>query len=214
MFSGKTADPDRLLPDPAPLDGLTSRSARLSFNPSPAWAFQLSGARIAAEAGHHQGSEGGSIRSAVASAMHQRALGASSALSSTAAWARMDDGTEPRDVFLMEGALSLRGVQTFFARAEHAGRNDVRVTIVEHPDGTHEHLTDVSPMHVAQLSGGYALSRRLGPMAVALGARGSVSFLPAVLLPTYEKRRPLGFAVFLAVLPAPAPVGEPEHRHD
>lgn len=206
VFHGAASDPDRLLPELGPL---TSRAGRLSLNPSPSWSMQLSLGRIVGAPGHHSGA-GGTIRSMTASAMHHRRMGAHGVWATTLALVRMDDGTLPQRTALLESSLSRGEAHTWFGRVEAADRVDSRVTIIEHPDGSHEHLVDARRLQVAQLAAGYLRGHRVRAASVGLGVRGSISFVPGGLRANYDARRPLSFAVYASLRPAlPA-----EHDHE
>lgn len=205
VFHGAGPDPDRLLPEVGPL---TSRAARLSLNPSRAWSMQLSLGRIAGAPGHHAGAEG-TIRSMTASVMHHRRTGASGVWATSLALARMEDGTLPRRSALLESSLSRGETHTWFGRIEAADRVETKITIIEHPDGSHEHLVDSRRRQVAQLAAGYLLGRRIRAASVGVGVRGSISFLPAELR-VEGAHRPLSFAVYASLRPA----SSAQHHHE
>jgi hypothetical protein len=198
VFDGEAVDPDELLVMPG---ALRSVAARASYNPTPAWSLQASLARIVAGTGHHAGA-GGMLRTGTASASHVRPIAANGSAAFTAAWAYMEDGILPRHSLLLESSITAGARHAFFGRAEIADRAEARVTIIEHPDGTHEHLIDANRLRVAQLSAGYRISHVVGGAALGLGIRGGMSFLPAPLGPVYHARRPLGFAVYASLRPA------------
>lgn len=206
VFHGTAPDPDRLLPQPGPL---TSRAGRLSLNPSPAWSMQLSLGRIAGAPGHHSGASG-TIRSVTASAMHHRRIGESGVWATSLALARMHDGTLPRRTALLESSLSRGETHTWFGRVEAADRLETRITIIEHPDGSHEHLVDSRRLPVAQLAAGYLRGHRIRAASLGVGVRGSISFLPAGLRASYHACRPVSFAVYASVRPASPAV----HHHE
>ena len=206
VFHGTAPDPDRLLPELGPL---TSRAGRLSLNPSPAWSMQLSLGRIAGAPGHHSGAEG-TIRSMTASVMHHHRIGASGVWATSLALARMHDGTLPRRTALLESALSRGETHTWFGRIEAADRLKTTITIIEHPDGSHDHVVDSRRLQVAQVAAGYLRGHRIRAAAVGAGVRGSISFVPAGLRAGDGVRRPLSFAVYASVRPA----ASAEHHHE
>jgi hypothetical protein len=206
VFHGAAADPDRLLPELGPL---TSRAARLSLNPSRAWSMQLSLGRIVGAPDHHAGASG-TIRSLTASAMHHRRTGESGVWATTLALAHMDDGTLPRRTALLESAFSRGETHTWFGRVEVADRVLTSITIIEHPDGSHEHLVDSRRLRVAQLAAGYLLGHRIRTASVGVGVRGAISFLPAELRAGEGPRRPASFAVYASVRPA---IPAAHHHH-
>lgn len=206
VFHGAAADPDRLLPDLGPL---RSRAARLSLNPSARWSMQVSLGRIAGAAGHHGGA-GETLRSVTASAMHHRRTGGSGVWATSLVLARMDDGSLPRGSLLLESSLSRGETHAWFGRLEAADRLVSKVTVIAHPDGSHDHRIDSRRTRVAQLAAGYLLGRRLRGASVGVGARGSISLLPAELRADYRVRRPVGFAVYASLRPA---LPATDHHH-
>ncbi|HEX2091892.1 MAG TPA: hypothetical protein VHG28_05785 [Longimicrobiaceae bacterium] len=206
VFHGAASDPDRLLPELGPL---TSRAGRLSLNPSPAWSMQLSLGRIVGAPGHHSGADG-TIRSMTASAMHHRRMGGRDVWATSLALARTEDGTLPRRTALLESSLSRGDTHTWFGRIEAADRVETRITIIEQPDGSHEHRVDSRRLQVAQVAAGYLLGRRIRAASVGAGVRGSISFLPAELRAGDRVRRPVSFAVYGSVRPA----FSAEHHHE
>lgn len=206
VFHGAALDPDRLLPELGPL---TSRAGRLSLNPSPAWSMQLSLGRIVGAPGHHSGATG-TIRSMTASAMHHHRMGADGVWATSLALVRMEDGTLPQRAVLLESSLSRGETHTWFGRIEAADRVDSEITIIEHPDGSHEHIVDSRRLQVAQLAAGYLRGRRVRAASIGVGVRGSVSFIPAALRPDDGTSRPVSFAVYASLRPALAA----EHHHE
>jgi hypothetical protein len=205
-FDGERSDPDRLFSDPGPL---TSFALRLSINPSPHWSMQGSVGRIPSATGHHAGAAG-DLRVTTASVSHAQPLGVSGAWASTAAWVSMDDGPLPKHSFLVESAIRLGERYTFFGRAEAAGRPDDRSTIIDLPNGEHEHIVDPGRTRVAQLSAGVLLGQPIGGATVGVGARGSLSFMPEAFVGYYLERRATGFAVFGWVRPRASNIS---HQH-
>jgi hypothetical protein len=208
LFNGAPADPDRVLPE---MGALTSLAGRLTFNPTAGWSLQASGGRIATGGGHHAGA-GDALRVATATASHHRALGVSGTSATTVGYAYMDDGTLARHSVLLESTFSPSERHTLFARAEAADRVLASITIIEAPDGSHEHIIHGFGSRVAQLSAGYMLSARLGRASAGIGARGSVSILSDELEPVYQRKRALGGAIYISLRPATAPVGA-AHQH-
>ncbi|HEU0076996.1 MAG TPA: hypothetical protein VFQ76_05060 [Longimicrobiaceae bacterium] len=87
---------------------------------------------------------------------------------------------------------------------------ETRITIIEQPDGSHEHLVDSRRLPVAQVAAGYLRGRRIRAASVGVGVRGSINFLPAELRASDGIRRPLSFAVYASVRPA----SSAEHHHE
>ena len=208
VFNGAAADPDRVLPDLGPLG---SYAVRATINPSPDWSVQASAGRISAAGGGHHAGAGEALRVATATASHHRPVGGRALSATTVGYGYMDDGTVPRHTVLLESALMIGERHTFFARAEAADRVQTRLTVVDGPDGEHDHTIDTFGNRVGQLSGGYMLSARLGRALVGIGARGSISFLSADLEAVYQQPRPLGGAVYISVRPRSDAAGGHEH---
>jgi hypothetical protein len=111
---------------------------------------------------------------------------------------------------LLESAIDFGAGIAMFGRVEVADRPDVTTTIIENPDGTHDHLIETLPARSGQVSAGSLLSHRIGRASLGIGARASVSFLPEALRGTYREPRAYGFALFASLRPAPAPAS---HAH-
>jgi hypothetical protein len=200
LFNGAVADPDRFLPRVGPLN---AASGRISLNPTRAWSVQASLGRIPGGAEHHHGAAG-PIRVLTASTMYHRNLGGGGLWATSVVLARMNDGTLPRNSVLLESSVSRSRTHSWFARIEAADRVDSRLTIIENPDGSHEHLVDYSRLRVAQIGAGYLLSRSLRAAAVGIGARASFSFIPTRLEPIYQSRRPTSLSVYASLRPGAA----------
>jgi hypothetical protein len=208
LFDGAVANPNRVLPEVGPFD---SRAVRVTLNPGATWSIHVSGGRIAGASGHHPGATG-VIRAATAGAAHSRFVG-STAWSSTVVWSVMDDGAVVRHAWLLESSAALGARHAVFARAEVADRPDVTTTIIENPDGTHDHLLQTLDARAAQLSAGYVLRQRLGRVALGVGGRASVSFVPEALRGTYREPRAWGFAVFASIRPVAGGAGPTHGQH-
>lgn len=199
VFNGEPTNPDRVIPE---FRALRSVSARAQYAPSSAWSLQVSAGRIRSRETHHAGASA-LLRMVTASAMHVRSRRAGTH-ATTLAWSRMDGSTLPRHSLLLESALTFAGHWTIFGRGEITHRDDARHTIIEYPDGSHDHLVDARRATVTQLSAGAAVERRIGAFHVGAGGRASVGRLPDPIVPIYGGRHPVGFALFAHVRPATA----------
>jgi hypothetical protein len=197
-FNGEPVDAHRIVPILAPLH---SFAARASFNPDPHWSIQASAGRIHSSVSHHEGA-GSTLKSMTASASHEHPFaGGSSTWATTLGWAWLDDEVLPRNAIFAETAITIAR-HTFFARAEAAERADADVTIIEHEDGTHDHIIDARRLGVGEISAGYLVTQRIGRGLAGLGIRASLGFVPDFQVPVYRTARPLGFTVYANLRPA------------
>jgi len=206
VFNGEPADQDRLIPD---FRALRSVSARAQYAPTTAWTLQASVGRVRSGQPHHPGAEP-VLRVTTASVMHAQRQN-SPVRATTLAWSRMDDGVVPRHSVLLESAFRFGDGWTLFGRSEVAHRVDARHTIIEFPDGTHDHLIDARRATVAQLSVGALVELRLGAVRAGVGGRASISSLPDPVAAVYGGHHPVSFALFASVRPS---VAGPAESHD
>lgn len=199
LFNGEPPDPDRLMQD---FRALRSFSVRAQYAPSTTWSLQISAGRLHSREAHHAGAST-TLNVVTASAMHVHPRRAGTH-ATTLAWTRIDGSTLPRHGLLLESALTFAGQWTIFGRGEVAHRDDARHTIVEYPDGSHDHLVDARRATVAQLSAGFVVERRIGAFSVGAGGRAAVGRLPDSIAPIYGEQHPVGFALFAHIRPAPA----------
>jgi hypothetical protein len=182
VFNGREPDQFRWGLNPLRLD---SYSGRLSFNPTPDWALQVSYGYIHSP---EQLTPDISQHRITASATHNRPLKGGN-WQTTFSWGRNDDEPGARlDGFLLESAVNL-GRHTLFARAETVQKDELFLA--------------PSPFagevfRVSELSLGYVydlpIARRL---ALGVGAVGTVNFVPSVIGQTYGGGNPTGVMPFL-----------------
>jgi hypothetical protein len=205
LFNGEPADHDRLIQE---FHALRSYAGRVQFSPSPMWTLQASAGRMRSGTPHHPGAEP-VLRVMTASVMHGYSAD-SHVRALTLAWVRMDDGVMPRHSMLLESAINVRDRWTWFGRGEVAHRVDARHTIIEFPDGTHDHLIDPRRATVAQATIGSVIELRFGPLLGGIGGRVSISRIPDPLAAVYGAHHPASFAIFASLRPVPRPAA---HTH-
>ncbi len=102
---------------------------------------------------------------------------------------------------LLEGTVDLDRVNTVFGRVEYVQKSSFDLA-----------LPTTTASDLGEISAGYA--RTLGireGIALGVGARGTVNFVPPVLSVAYGSRLPLGAAVYLSIRPTGA---EPRGMHE
>ena len=181
-FNGR--EPDQYRYD-VELRTLDSYSARLSYNPLPDLALQVSSGRLASP---EQLEPNVAVRRSTASASYNRMLPMVE-WQTTFAWGRNEPQTgAASNAWLLESALRFAGVHTFFARAERVGKDEL--------------FTPGQPLYgptyeINALSLGYIYDfTHLGPVHVGVGGMGTVYRYPTVLDPAYGEG-PVSFLVFL-----------------
>jgi len=174
-FTGREPDEDRWDFDEARFD---SYSGRLSWNPSPNWALQVSRGEL--ESPEELEPDTDQTRT-TASAIHHRKLGdADGAV--TLAWGRNEfDGGErdgrSLDAWLLEGAVRWRDTHTLFARAERTEKDEL--------------FREGDPLHdrtftVGKLSVGYIYELPVAKhVRLGLGGLASAYDLPREIEPAY-----------------------------
>jgi hypothetical protein len=182
VFTGREPDQNRWGFDPLRLD---SYSGRLSFNPTPNWALQVSYGYVHSP---EQLTPDVSQHRITASATYNQPLRGGN-WQTTLAWGRNDDEPGNRlDGFLLESAVNL-GRHTVFARAENVRKDELFVP--------------PSPLtgrvfRVSELSLGYIYDLPVAKhLALGFGVAGTVNFVPAVIAPDYGGENPTGYMPFL-----------------
>jgi hypothetical protein len=182
VFNGREPDQFRWGFNPLRLD---SYSGRLSFNPTPDWALQVSYGyihspeQLAPDVSQHR---------VTASATYNRPLKGGN-WQTTFSWGRNYDEPGARlDGLLLESAVNF-GRQTLFARAETVQKDELFLA--------------PSPFagqvfRVSELSLGYVYDLPVAKhVALGLGVAGTVNVVPAVIGPAYGGENPTGLMPFL-----------------
>ena len=180
-FNGREPDQHRWGFDPPRLD---SYSGRLSYNPAPDWALQVSYGYIHSP---EQLTPWVSQRRLTASATYNRPLGSGN-WQTTFAWGRNDDEPGNRlDGLLLESALNL-GRHTVFARVEDVQKDE----LFEAPSPFAGQV-----FRVSEATLGYVYDVPIARhLAFGLGVEGTVNFVPAIIAPAYGGD-PTGYMPFV-----------------
>lgn len=170
-FNGREPDQNRYQVE---LRGLDSWSVRLSCNPSPDLALQVSAGRLASP---EQLEPQVAVLRTTASASYNRVAGALQ-WQTTLAWGHnRPDAGRASDALLLESAVRLDGSQTVFLRAERVGKDEL--------------FSPGQPLYgpayvINALSLGYIYDfARLGPASLGAGVSATVYRYPAALDPAY-----------------------------
>ena len=170
-FRGREPDQNRYDIESPKLD---SHSFRLSLNPTPAWAFQVSYGRLNSP---EQLEPGVDVDRTTASAMYagERSGGR---WETTVAWGRNRSRPGPiLDAVTVEAAAQLREKHTLFARAERVEKNEL------FPEGDPR---DGETFDVGELSVGYRFDFwRSQHVATGLGVLGTLSLVPGTIQDVY-----------------------------
>jgi hypothetical protein len=165
---------------------LDSASLRFSYNPTEDWALQLSRGHLKSPEESHPDAD---VNRTTASAIYQRSFSAAT-WQTIFAWGRnAPNHGDATDVFLLESAVRMAQTHTFFARAEHAEKNEL------FPEG--DPLAGQT-FRVGKLSLGYVYDfLREGHLKIGLGGLVSRYSLPSELEPSYGN--PTSFMLFARV---------------
>lgn len=183
-FNGREPDQHRY---DVELRALDSWSARLSYNPTPDLALQVSTGRLASP---EQLEPEVAIRRTTASVSYNRMFPALQ-WQTTLAWGH--NAPQPgaaSNAWLLESALRVANVHTIFGRAESVGKDEL--------------FTPGQPLYgptytIEALSLGYIFDfTHLGPAYVGVGAMGTVYRYPAVLDPVYGEG-PVSYLLFARI---------------
>lgn len=185
IFTGREPDERRWDLETPRFD---SYAARVSWNPTPAWALQGSYGRLDSP---EQLEPEVDVRRATASASYHRG-GKRAQWQTTLAWgANAQDPGPTLHAVLLESAFVVRKAHTWFGRAETVAKNEL------FPEGDPQHGTI---FQVTKLSLGYIHDwPEWHGVQWGVGAVGSVHPLPAGLGEAYGSRAPLSGLVFARV---------------
>lgn len=190
---------------------LDSYSGRLSVNPSARWSVAAWYAFVKTPEALQPDE---SLHRIGASVLTTQSVGTNGSWSTALIFGGNDHiGAEPSsNSVVLESSLDL-GLNSYFGRAEYVRKSAEELVIPAAP-GTGEY--DVTAIALGYL-------REVGRVAgleAAIGARGSLNFLPAGLEAEYGSRTAGGLAVYLRLRPAggamrmEAMPDLPEHRHE
>ncbi|TMQ64947.1 MAG: hypothetical protein E6K79_06150 [Candidatus Eisenbacteria bacterium] len=170
-FRGREPDQNRYDIESPKLD---SHSFRLSLNPAPAWAFQVSYGRLMSP---EQLEPEVNVDRTTASAMYAGAW-TGGRWETTVAWGRNRSRPGPiLDAFTAEAAVQLQEKHTLFARAERVEKNEL------FPEGDSR---SGEAFDVGELSLGYRYDFwRNQHLAAGLGVLGTLSLVPQEIQDVY-----------------------------
>jgi hypothetical protein len=177
------------------LGGLHSWAARLRWRPTAGLALYGGFGELEASEGHHEG--GGAMRVESAGVEWRGMVGAQLEVAATLAGAQRTHGEHTERAGLLEG-LARVGRQTLFARVERTDRSLVGLQVVDHPDGSHDHLMTFLPYDVGEASVGYSLRafERWGT-GLSIGGRYGLAHVSSLLVHGYGAQTAHTFSVFL-----------------
>jgi hypothetical protein len=194
LFNGREPDEHRKDLD---LGALDSFSGRVTWLPSDRLSVQVSAGQLnEAEPGHSPSDARMDMKRYTGSATYHRKLGGGGYWATTAAAGRNIEEGESTNAMLMESAVSFSDRHLFFGRIEWAEK-------LGHELGLEEASLSDRQFDLAAVAAGYTL--QVAPVAgwqPGIGARGSLSFVPAGLEAAYGGRANVGFTVFLSLRPA------------
>jgi len=167
-----------------------SLSARLSFNPSPDWALQVSHGYLHSTEALHPGED---TWRTTASAIYNRPLGVGRNLAAAFVWGRNHIAAQESDSFLLEVQHKCDGGWTPYARYEHVGKSAEELVVPGFAPGREFNLQQLT----------LGVSRDLpvrGDYQWAVGVQALLNLVPGALAPVYGND-PLGWVVYLRVHP-------------
>ncbi len=189
VFTGREPNEERYGFDIPRFD---SWSTRLSFNPSPAWALQVSQAWVKDV---HEIGPREDVNKTSASVINALRLGDKSWLNSTAVWGYNKGGHHgPQHSFLLESALNLN-TTTLFGKYEWVEKSNEELLLDEELYG-HGKIYPVNAFTLGLQQNLF----RIGQTSVALGAQGSWYNTPDGLEELYGNN-PFAFQAYLRISP-------------
>ena len=191
IFNGREPDEIRTNFDFRRLD---SYAGRLTVNPGPRWSLSAAYAYLPSPEGLRPDV---SLHRVTASALYGRMLGDEGSWSSALIYGanKESDEAELSNSVVLETNLDV-GRNGFSGRAEHVRKSARDLVLGPTPPAEEFDLSEVTLGYARELA-------RLGTTSIAVGARGTVNFVPMTLEPTYGSRTPLGFAAFVRLRPKP-----------
>jgi hypothetical protein len=187
-FTGREPDENRYSFDRARFD---SRSARLSYNPDPNDAFQVSYGFVRNPEG-----DGADVRRTTASWVYNRPLGGDSNLQTALVWGRNDLTGEGKSNSFLEEADYQRGRDTVFARFEQIQKSG-RELVLPAP------FDNARLYGLGEYTAGYVRDLRHGKgIDTGVGFAVTANTVPSGLTAFYGSGTPLSFEVFLRFRPS------------
>jgi hypothetical protein len=185
LFNGREPDENRTDFDPI---RFSSRSARLSYNPSPNWSFQLSNGHLKSPEALHPEHD---IDRTTASVLYNRPRPDGN-LALTLVWGRNNEAGDRSDGYTLEGTYNFRTRHYLFGRIDRVAERG----LLRSGDPETEPRFTVNAFTL-----GYArdLSHR-GSREIALGGMVTFYAKPERLDPIYGKN-PVSFHLFLRIRP-------------
>ena len=206
VFNGRAPDDNGYDLDLAPMHSYATRgTAELASGTSAQFSF----ASIQSSPGGSQHGHGGGRMKAFSLSLERVSGEADRNNALTAAWSVHHAEGETSSAGMFETQIT-RSRHVVFGRLELVERVQQEVTVIEDPDGNHQHIMTARKFWVGELAAGYAF--RLGGwlgMESSLGARGSANSIPYNIQGQYLADMGLAFAVFARV----ARAGTPAHQH-
>lgn len=189
VFTGREPNEERYGFDRPRFD---SWSSRVSFNPAPAWAFQVSKAWVKDV---HEFGPREDVNKTSASAIHALRLGENTFLNSTAVWGLNNaQDHHSQNSFLLESALSLNRT-TLFGKYEWVEKSTEDL-LLDDEDYGHGALFKINTLSLGVQQNLFQASNT----NLALGVMGSYYKTPEHLQDLYGKN-PLGLQVYLRLYP-------------
>ena len=173
---------------------LDSYSVRLTGNPGPRWSVSAWYAYLKSPEGLRPDE---SLHRIGAAALTTQALGERGTWSSALIYgANAPIGTDRlASSVLLESTVDLDGTNAVFGRAEYVEKSTEELVIPA--------ASPTTWYHISALALGYmhGLGTKAG-LALGVGMRGSVNFVPARLAGVYGSRTPAGFALYVRLRPS------------
>jgi len=173
---------------------LDSYSVRLTGNPGPRWSVSAWYAYLKSPEGLRPDE---SLHRIGVAALTTQALGERGTWSSALIYgANARIGTDRlASSVLFESTVDLDGTNAVFGRAEYVEKSAEELVI---PAASPTTRYDISALALGYMHG---LGTKAG-LALGVGVRGSVNFVPASLAAVYGSRTPAGFAVYVRLRPS------------
>ncbi len=187
LFDGR--EPDQHRTD-VEIHALDSYAARLSWQPSPDWTFQVSSGRLRSPEELEPEVD---VTRTTASGVYNQRLANAGNFQATFAWGQNAKSSgRTLDAFLFEAAVSPTDRQTAFVRLEHVAEDELFAREPASPlAGRVFQVAKLGLGYVRDLLTGGPAGLRLG-----LGAMADVSFVPPALEPAYGTA-PISYLIFL-----------------